>query len=126
MKFRGLIPKAFLGLAVVLLGGCLVDLYGGTPRLQYKNSTPFQILTVGIGDRDRPTWKHDFEPRLKAGKSSEVIDLPTAGDFQMWIHISDTLAGWDTVLIRQDRLEMGDFRLVEVSGDNRSNLHSSP
>ncbi|HQF54092.1 MAG TPA: hypothetical protein PK208_03130 [Fibrobacteria bacterium] len=115
-----------MGIAIAALSGCLVDLYGGDPRLQLKNTSAFPVKTVGVGDPDNPTWTHDLEPVLKTGKTSEVIDLPVAGDLNLWILVSDTAAGLDTVLLRPQRFDLGGFRLLEVKGQDRSELSTTP
>lgn len=115
-----------MAIMVAALSGCLVDLYGGDPRLQLKNSSVFQVKTVGVGDPDNPTWTHDLEPILKTGKTSEVIDLPVSGDLNLWIRVSDTTTSWDTVLVRPQGFEIGAFRLLEVTGQDRSELSTSP
>lgn len=115
-----------VGIAFAALSGCLVDLYGGDPRLQLKNSSIFQVATVGVGDPDNPVWTHDLEPILKTGKASEVIDLPVAGRLDLWIAVRDTASGWDTVLVRPQDFELGGFRLLEVKGQDRSELSTSP
>lgn len=120
--------RHFLTMAIsfAALSGCLVDLYGGDPRLQLKNSSAFLVEAVGIGDPDNAAWKHDLEPILKTGKTSEVIDLPVAGDLNLWIRVSDTTAGWDTILTRPQAFDVGGFRLIEVSGQERNRLSTSP
>lgn len=116
--------KRALGGAAVVLGmsGCLLDLYGGDPRVQIKNSSAFQVETIGIGLASDPTWKHDLEPVLGTGKSSEVVDLPAAGDLRLWIRVTDTARTWDTVLVNELSIGVGGFRLLEVSGSDRSKL----
>lgn len=113
------------GLACLVVSGCLVDLYGGDPRLQFKNSSDFLIRSVGIGDPDNPTWKHDLDPALKPEKSSEVIEMPVAGDLRLWIRVSDTAMSRDTVLTRVESFEIGEFNLIEVSGKELSGLSTS-
>jgi len=103
-----------------------VDLYGGDPRLQLKNSSAFLVKAVGIGDPDNAAWTHDLEPILKSGKTSEVIDLPVAGDLNLWIRVSDTATSWDTLLIRPQAFDVGEFRLLEVSGQEHNRLSTSP
>ena len=115
-----------MGIGIAALSGCLVDLNGGDPRLQLKNTSVFLVKTVGVGDPDNPTWTHDLEPVLKTGKTSEVIDLPVAGDLNLWILVSDTAAGLDTVLLRPQRFDLGGFRLLEVNGQDRSELSTTP
>lgn len=115
-----------LAFGAATLSGCLVDLYGGDPRLQLKNSSVFQVRTVGVGDPDNPTWTHDLEPILRTGKVSEVIDLPVAGDLNFWILVSDTTTSWDTILVRPQRFDLGGFRLLEVKGQDRSELSTTP
>lgn len=115
-----------VGIAFAALSGCLVDLYGGDPRLQLKNSSVFQVATVGVGDPDNPVWTHDLEPILKTGKASEVIDLPVSGNLDFWILVRDTAASWDTLLVRPQDFELGGFRLLEVKGQDRSELSTSP
>ena len=107
-----------LGLGMIGLSGCLLDLYGGDPRLQCKNSSLVQVRAVGVGDPDDPTWTHDLDPLLMPGKSSEVIDLPVAGDLRLWVRVTDTARHWDTVLVYPIRFDVGQFRLLEVSGSN--------
>ena len=108
------------------LSGCLVDLYGGDPRLQFKNSSAFLVRSVGIGDPDRPAWKHDLNPVLKTGKSSEVIDLPAAGDLHLWVLVSDTGNKWDTLLVREMSFEVGNFEQLEITGETLPKLSTSP
>lgn len=109
-----------------LLGGCLVDLQGGMPRIQFKNSSAFRVTSTGIGDPDDPTWSHELEPVLKPGKSSEVIDLPVAGALDLWVRLSDSTSSWDTVLVRRIDLDLGDFELLPVSGQAPSELSTFP
>jgi hypothetical protein len=112
-----------LGAVGVLgLSGCLLDLYGGDPRLQCKNSSSVQVSAVGIGDPDDPTWIHELDPLLLPGKSSEVIDLPVAGDLRLWVRLTDTARQWDTVLLHPIGFEAGQFQLLEVSGSDRWKL----
>lgn len=122
MKFRG---WGLLGVACVLTSGCLIDLYGGDPRLQFKNSSAFLVQSVGIGDVDNPPWKHDLDPALKPEKSSEVIEMPVAGSLRIWIRVSDTAKTWDTVLTRLEEVDFGEFNLIHVSGQQRSELSTS-
>ena len=120
-------PKGMVlcGLAGLLVTGCLIDLYGGDPRLQFKNSSAYLVRSVGIGDADNPTWKHDLDPALKPEKTSEVIEMPVAGDLRIWIRLTDTAEIWDTLLIRTESFEIGEFNLIEVSGEQRSELSTS-
>lgn len=115
--------RALGGVAVVLvMSGCLLDLYGGDPRVQIKNSSAFQVQAIGIGPASDPTWKHDLDPVLGTGRSSEVVDLPVAGDLRVWIRVTDSARIWDTVLVDELSIEVGQFRLLEVSGSDRSKL----
>lgn len=118
-------PCAILAAAALLVSGCILDLYGGDPRVQIRNSSGFFVRTIGIGNPSDPSWKHDLDPLLKMGKSSEVIDLPVAGDLRMWIQVTDTLGVWDTVMVREQSFDVGEFRLIEVSGLVASNLSTS-
>jgi hypothetical protein len=106
----------------VVLSGCLLDLYGGDPRVQIKNTSAFQVRAVGIGAASDPTWKHDLDPVLLSGRSSEVIDLPAAGRLRLWVRVADSTAAWDTVLVDELSVGVGDFRLLEVSGGVREKL----
>jgi hypothetical protein len=80
---------------------------------------------VGIGEPDDPTWKRDLDPLLLPGKSSEVIDLPVAGGLRLWVRVADTARKWDTVLNSPMDVEVGEFRLLEVSGNERWKLSTS-
>ncbi len=123
---RFALKPAVIGvLGLLSLSGCLLDLYGGNPRLQVKNSSAFLVRSVGIGEAEDPTWKHDLDPILKSGKSSEVIELPVAGTLRLWIQLGDTTTAWDTLLIRTLDIEAGAFQLLEVSGLSPSELSTS-
>jgi len=117
------IHRALLGAVGILgLSGCLLDLYGGDPRLQCKNSSLLQVSQVGVGEPDDPTWKRVLDPLLMPGKSSEVIDLPVAGELRLWVRVTDTARRWDTVLVYPIGFDVGQFRLLEVSGTDRLKL----
>lgn len=108
----------FVAAGALALSGCLLDLYGGDPRLQCKNSSTREVVAVGIGDPADPTWKRDLDPVLGPGSSSEVVDLPVAGDLRLWVRVADTARDWDTVVFHPVHFEVGQFRLLEVSGND--------
>lgn len=120
--------KGWMLLGMVSAGffGCLVDIHGGDPRLQIKNSSSFIVRSTGIGDPQKPTFIHELNPALKPEKSSEVIELPAAGRLNLWIRISDSAKNWDTVLYRPHSIDLGEFQTIEVSGEQRGVLSTLP
>ena len=115
-----------LGGAALWLTGCLVDIYGGDPRLQIKNSSLFYIRSTGIGNPDNPTFFHELDPVLRPEKNSEVIELPAAGDLHFWVRVSDSAKSWDTVLQCVRSVDIGQFQIIEVLGEQRGALSTSP
>jgi len=111
-----------VGLVAPWLTGCLVDIYGGDPRLQVKNSSLMYVRSVGIGDPDKPSFLHEMDPVLKPEKSSEVVELPAAGDLKIWVKVSDSAKSWDTILVCPRSVDLGEFEIIEVSGEQRGSL----
>ena len=116
----------WIGAGLLFLSGCLVDFYGGAPRLQVVNGSGFAVKAVGIGNPADSVWIRAFDPVVRPGQRSEVVDLPVAGRLRLWMRVADTSGNWDTVLTGTLALGVGDSRRWEVSGDQRSRLSTSP
>ncbi len=126
---RGVIASKrgwWIAAGLLSLSGCLVDFYGGAPRLQVVNNSGFTVWAVGIGNPADSVWTHSFDPLVRPGQRSAVVDLPVAGRLRLWIRVADSVAGWDTLLTGELSLGVGDSRRWEVSGDQRSRLSTSP
>lgn len=123
MTFRPAFFRIVLaGLAASCLGGCILDLYGGVPRIQLRNSTTsYRIESVGLGPLQNPTWSHALDPALKPEALSEVVDLPSPGTFDLVVRAS---LDQDTFLVRT-RLDVsaGDYRRLEITEDETGLLH---
>lgn len=108
----------------LLLGftGCMVDFYGGDPRLQLSNgSRRWNLESVGLGDAARPGWTRSFDPHVAYGGLTEVMDLPVAGDLKLFLRVRDT-SGRDSVLLWHLTEEAGDFRKLQVVEDSIGDL----
>lgn len=93
--------------AIILLSSCLADLEGGDPRLQVRNTWSDTIRGVSIGG-----WRHDFDPLVAPGASSEIIELPVAGSFDiaLWARRD----GRDSLLlVRRVVIGLGEFDRIE-------------
>lgn len=113
--------KASNLLWIPLLGvsGCMVDFYGGNPRLQLADgSRRWTLLSAGLGDTARPAWTRSFDPPVVRGGSTEVMDLPVAGDLTLFLRLRDTL-GEDSAVWIHLKEDIGDFRKLEI-GENSS------
>jgi len=102
--------------SVAILDGCLVDLYGGDPRLQVRNRTGGgKVIDLRLGDSLRPGWVHEFDPPVDSGQFSEVLELPAAGELLLRARV--TGPSLDTVIAFRRRVVVGEFCLVEISRD---------
>lgn len=104
------------------LSGCLVDLYGGDPRLQVMDASHrWNLVTVGLGDTARPDWTRGFDPPISNGKLSEVMDLPVAGNLNAYMELRDT-SGTDTFVSFALSAEIGQFRKLSLEDDSAGRL----
>jgi hypothetical protein len=102
-------------LLLLPLGGCLLDLYGGDPRLRVRDATACDtVLSVGLGDPSDPAWSRSFSPAVAPGKSGETVDLPVGGRLQLFVLVRDS-AGNDTALARTIDDEAGDYVELDVA-----------
>lgn len=113
---------AWAGMAVGLLSGCMVDLYGGNPRIQVSNEAArWRIRSVGLGDTVSPLWRESFDPLIRLGGTTRVMELPVAGSLQGFIELRDSLDR-DSVARLPIRLEDGAFQKWELSEDSLGRL----
>lgn len=111
-------PRRFLFLAFALLGGCLLDLYGGSPRVRIRNSTASDTVElVGIGDPESPGWTCAFDPAVAPGKSSSTLDLPVGGELNVFLRVRDS-AGTDTTVLRRVSANAGGYLELDVATDS--------
>jgi hypothetical protein len=117
MRARQLLWGLLLGFS-----GCMVDLYGGNPRLQVAvGSRRWKLESVGLGDTSKPGWTEEFDPLVTYGGLTQVMDLPVAGDLNLFFRLRDT-TGKDSVaqfLLKEDA---GDFRKLEMWEDSTGSL----
>ena len=109
----------------LLLGfsGCMVDFYGGNPRLQVAvGSHRWKLESVGLGDdTSSPGWTRGFDPPVVYGGLTEVMDLPVAGDLNLYLRVRDTL-GKDSAVRFHLSEEAGDFRKLRLADDSIGGL----
>ena len=111
-------PRRLPLLLFALLGGCLLDLYGGPPRVRIRNSTSADtVKLVGIGDADSPGWTQAFDPAVAPGKSSSTVDLPVGGELNLFLRVRDS-AGTDTIVPRRVSVGSGGYLELEVATDS--------
>lgn len=109
-------------LALLGFTGCMVDFYGGEPRLQVGNgSHRWNLQSVGLGDTAKPGWTRGFDPGVAYGGLTEVMDLPVAGDLKLFLRVRDA-SGLDSVVLWNLTLEVGDFRKLQMVDDSIGNL----
>lgn len=109
-------------LGACLLSGCLVDLYGGNPRIQVSNQAPrWRIRSVGLGDTADPLWSESFDPLIQPGAMTRVMEVPVAGQLRGFVGLRDSL-GRDSVAWLRLNLEDGAFRKLEMSEDSLGQL----
>jgi hypothetical protein len=105
----------FLALGV---SGCLVDLYGGDPRIQLSNqSHRWTIRSVGLGDGAKPGWSKTFDPAIAYGGLTQAMDLPVAGRLNLFLRVRDT-SGADSLITAPLSVEAGDFRKLQMVEDS--------
>ena len=106
--------------SILVLQGCILDLYGGNPRLQIENQAAgWRVDQVGIGDTLQPVWYSVFDPPVVSGTSSAVVESPVAGRVRLHLRLRDTTG--DTLLQTEVQLQEGDFLKLLVDLDsNRS------
>lgn len=97
-------------LALPFLGGCLLDLWGGSPRLQVRDDdTLASVAAVELYGTDSvAVWRQDFEPAVAPGALSRVFDAPESGALRLrivWTDSSRTPLG-------KVSCDPGDFRLL--------------
>jgi len=118
------VPLALLGIG--LFSGCMVDLYGGNPRLQVSNdASRWRIRHVGVGDTADPLWRESFDPLIHSGSTTRVMEIPVAGAIRVFVGIRDSLDR-DSVAQVQLLVEDGEFRKLEMTEDSlgRLRVHS--
>lgn len=104
--------------ALLGLSGCMVDFYGGNPRLQVLDgSRRWKLESVGLGDTAEPVWTRGFDPPVAYGGLTEVMDLPVAGDLNLFLRLRDTLDK-DTTILHPLSEGAGDFRKIEMADDS--------
>lgn len=109
--------KIWSMLAVFCLQGCLLDLYGGDPRVQMRNRCgTYRVEELRAGDPDQPAWSRVFDVPVDSGKVSEVVDLPMAGDLRMSVRLV-SVSGGDTVVPFALSTDVGGFVQVDVWED---------
>jgi len=109
---------------ILLLGftGCMVDFYGGDPRLQmFNGSRRWNLQALGLGDPAKPGWTRGFDPAVAYGGLTEVMDLPVAGDLKLFFRVRDA-SGRDSVLLWHLTEEAGDFRKLQIVEDSIGNV----
>ena len=109
--------------ACLVLGtsGCLVDLYGGDPRIQVSNhSHRWTVRSVGLGDTARPGWSKSFDPAITFGALTEAMDLPVAGRLNLFVRLRDT-SGLDSAITAPLSVDAGDFRKLQLVEDSVGN-----
>jgi hypothetical protein len=100
---------------VLLCGGCLLDLYGGQPRLRIRNTTASDTVEiVGVGDTALPGWTCAFDPAVAPGKSSSTVDLPVGGDLNLFLRVRHA-DGQDTVVLHGVSVGAGDYVELDVA-----------
>lgn len=105
-----------------LLGGCLVDIYGGNPRIQVENGTRgWRIARLGIGDTGTAVWARTFDPLVQPGSSSEVVESPIAGNLHLFLVLRDS-GSTLRVLRPLVRLEVGGFCRLALDTDSIGGL----
>lgn len=109
-------------IAAGLLSGCMVDLYGGNPRIQVSNEAPrWRIRSVGLGDTASPLWRESFDPLIHSGATTRVMDVPVAGTLKGFLELRDSLDR-DSLARIQLRLDDGAFQKWEMSEDSMGRL----
>ena len=115
-------PRNLLMGLLLVTTGCMVDFYGGDPRIQVANgSRRWNLESVGLGDTAEPGWTQGFDPRVAYGGLTEVMDLPVAGDLKLFLRVRDT-SRRDSVLLWHLTAEAGDFRKIQMVEDSIGKL----
>lgn len=111
---RGASRLLALALPVVALGilaGCLLDIYGGAPRAQLENRTALPVRSITLGPPDSAVWSRTFSPAIAPGARSQTFDLPAAGD----LRLHATFEGMDSArALEARRFEPGTFARIVV------------
>lgn len=108
--------------AILCVCGCMVDLYGGNPRLQVVNDSPrWKLESAGLGDTARPGWTLGFDPPVAHGGLTQVMDLPLAGELKLFLRLRDA-TGRDSVVFFLLSEEAGDFRKLQMVEDSSGRL----
>lgn len=95
--------------AAGVLSGCLLDIYGGAPRVQLENRTTLPVRSITLGPPGASAWSHTFAPSVTPGKRSQTFDLPAAGDLRLFA----TFEGTDSVrALETGRFEPGTFTRI--------------
>ena len=108
--------------AFCLITGCMVEMYGGNPRLQVaNNATRWRVRSVGVGDSANPVWREAFDPLIGYGATTRVLEVPVAGRLRVFVEIRDSLDR-DSVAHFSVLLEDGGFQKLEMSEDSIGRL----